>query len=223
MDFKEAIYARHSVRKYIDKPIEDEKLDLIDSFIQECNKKSGLNMQLVRNEKNAFNSKMAHYGSFENVNNYIAVIGKKSPTLEETCGYYGQKVVLYIQTLGLNTCWVALSYQKVENAYTLQDKEKLVLVISVGYGQNQGVQHKSKALKQLCDMKETDPEWYKTGVECALLAPTALNQQYFYIKRKDNVVSIKNKFGILTKLDLGIVKCNFEIGAGLDNFVWKNN
>lgn len=221
MDIKEAIYARHSVRKYIDKPIENETIEILNDYISQCNDESGLHFQLITNEPKAFDSKMAHYGNFENVHNYIAIIGKKSKNLEELCGYYGQKVVLFAQTLGLNTCWVALSYQKVEDKYSILDGEKLVLVIAIGYGENNGKPHNSKPLKQLCDMKDDDPQWYKDGVECALLAPTALNQQYFYIKRDGNSVSIKNKFGILTKLDLGIVKYNFEIGAGKENFIWK--
>ena len=48
-------------------------------------------MQLVLNEPKAFGSFMAHYGTFSGVKNYIAVIGKKSASLEERCGYYGEK------------------------------------------------------------------------------------------------------------------------------------
>ena len=43
------------------------------------------------------------YTSFSGVKNYIALIGKKSPNLEEACGYYGEKIVLRAQQLGLNT------------------------------------------------------------------------------------------------------------------------
>ncbi len=221
MTLLDAIYSRHSVRRYLDKQIEDEKLNLIRDYINELNKESNLHLQLVTNEPNAFESKMAHYGDFRNVKNYIAVIGKKDKDLEEKCGYYGQKLVLYIQTLGLNTCWVALSYQKVKTAYTVDNDEKLLMVISLGYGENQGKEHKNKELKYLCKYSDDDPSWYRQGVKCALLAPTALNQQSFFIKRNDNIVSIKAKVGVLTKIDLGIVKCNFEIGAGKENFNWK--
>ncbi len=37
------------------------------------------------------------------------MIGKKGPTLEESCGYYGERLVLLAQQLGLNTCWVAMT------------------------------------------------------------------------------------------------------------------
>lgn len=78
---------------------------------------SGLHMQLVLDEPKGFDGFMAHYGKFSGVKNYIAVIGKKGRDLEEKCGYYGEKVVLYAQRLGLNTCWVALTYSKIKTAF----------------------------------------------------------------------------------------------------------
>ena len=52
------------------------------------------------------------------------------------------------------------------------------------------------------------------------LAPTAMNRQSFYFERFGNVVSVEAGKGPFTKVDLGIVKCHFEIGAGKDNFQW---
>ena len=46
---------------------------------------------------------MAHYGKFENVKNYIAIVGNKND--QEKAGYYGEKIVLKCPELGLNTCW----------------------------------------------------------------------------------------------------------------------
>ena len=49
----------------------------------------------------------------------------------------------------------------------------------------------------------------------ALLAPTAINQQKFLIKlNADETVSFVDKGGVFSKVDLGIVKCHFEIGSG---------
>ena len=54
MDLIEAIKARHSVRKYTDRVIDDETALKLKAFIEECNKESGLKMQLVLNDKDAF-------------------------------------------------------------------------------------------------------------------------------------------------------------------------
>lgn len=143
MDLLQAMKERHSVRSYEEKSIEAGTVEKLRSFIKECNKESGLHMQLVLDEPHAFEGFMAHYGKFSGVRNYIALIGRKGNDLEEKCGYYGEKIVLYAQTLGLNTCWVGLTYSKVKSAFQIDPGEKLCLVIAIGYGQTQGVSHNS--------------------------------------------------------------------------------
>ena len=112
MNLLQAMQDRHSVRSYTDQSIEGKTKENLLSFIGQCNKESGLHMQLVLNEPNAFDSFMAHYGKFSGVRNYIALAGKKAPDLEEKCGYYGEKIVLYAQSMGLNTCWTAMTYSR---------------------------------------------------------------------------------------------------------------
>ena len=57
----------HSVRRYLDKKIEESVANELLTYIEECNQKSGLHMQLCLDEPNAFDSFMAHYGTFYNV------------------------------------------------------------------------------------------------------------------------------------------------------------
>lgn len=126
MDIMEAVHARHSVRSYTDKPIEGETLEALEKTIDECNRESGLHIQLIRNEPMAFGGGLAHYGKFEGVKNYLALVGKKDRQLDEKCGYYGEKIVLAAQMLGLNTCWVGLTFKKVPNASRLQTEKSLL-------------------------------------------------------------------------------------------------
>ena len=220
MDFMEAMKERHAVRSYNGKAIEgDVKAELL-SYIEQCNRESGLHMQLVLNEPQAFSGFMAHYGKFSGVKNYIAMIGKKEDGLEEKCGYYGEKVVLKAQTLGLNTCWVALTYSKIKTAFQINNGEKLCLLIAVGYGETQGSGHKSKPAESVMKAQTPVPEWFQKGIDAALLAPTAMNQQKFLFTLNGNSVSAKAGKGVYTKLDLGIAKYHFEIGAGKENFNW---
>lgn len=51
---------------------------------------------LVLHKKDTRGGVAAHYGKFENVKNYIAVVGKNSADLSEKAGYYGEKLVLVI-------------------------------------------------------------------------------------------------------------------------------
>ena len=221
MDIYEAIRQRHSVRSYQDKPIPDDVAKALESFIVQCNRESGLHIQLVRDERKAFDSFRAHYGRFSGVSNYIALIGPDNAQLDEKCGYYGEKVVLEAQRLGLNTCWVALTYKKVPDAYVVFEGEKLDLVISLGYGNTQGVQHRSKSESDVSNVNQDSPKWFKDGVRAALLAPTAINQQKFYFELSGDKVIAKSGLGPCSKIDLGIVKCHFEIGSGKGPEIWK--
>lgn len=235
MTLLEAIKARHSVRKYQNKPIDGQAVLELNAQIDEANQGSGLHMQLVLNEPRAFKGILS-YGKFYGVENYIVVVGKKfkgkmekdklAKSTEEQAGYYGEKIVLLAQTLGLNTCWVGLTYRKVTDAFTIADDEKLYCVIAIGYGVTQGVSHKIKSAEQVSNVSAETPEWFRHGVEAALLAPTAMNQQKFHFEYqapaqgKKPKVATKRKFSMFgyTEMDLGIAKYHFEIGAGKENF-----
>jgi len=222
INIEEIVKSRHSVRKYTDKKIEGEVLESLKDIINIANQESGLNIQLVLNEENAFGK--SRYGNFENCKNYIVMIGdKKDKQLDEKVGYYGEKIVIKAQELGLNTCWVGLTYNKSEVTYKIKDNEKIVVVIATGYGVNEGSGHKVKDFKAVSKTTENIPDWYKKGIEFALLAPTAINQQKFKFELKnENDVSLKVAgIGFYTKTDLGIVKYHFELGAGKENFKWS--
>ena len=226
MTLQEAITARHSVRKYIDKKIPADIVTALQDKIAEYNKVGNLNIQLVMNETRAF-SGMLSYGTFSGVKNYFVMVGKKGNGLDERVGYYGEHLVLLSQALGLNTCWVGLSYRKVPEAYNVGKDEKLACMIALGYGETQGVSHKIKTVEQVSNASDLTPAWFKRGVEAALLAPTAVNQQKFsfeYVGMSNNRHQVRAKKGIsmigYTQMDLGIAKLHFEIGAGKENFIW---
>lgn len=221
MDIFEAIKKRHSVRQYTDRKICGEVLDELNAEIDACNKEGGLNIQLVLNEPKAFDGFMAHYGNFQGVTNYLALVGKKCRDLDEKCGYYGERIVLKAQQLGLHTCWVALTYKKISGVFKVKKDERFTVVISIGYGRNRGLKRRSKTAEQVSNISASSPEWFKKGVEAALLAPTAINQQKFYLSLNGNKVRAKAGLGPCAKMDLGIVKYHFEIGAGKENFEWE--
>ncbi len=220
----EAIKARHSVRKYLDRPIERAKLERLREEVEAVNAASGLNVQLVHQEPKAFSSGMWKYGQFSGVDNYFVMAGPKGKEAEEKIGWYGEKLVLLAQILGLNTCWVGLTYKKIPGTFTLREGDIVHCVISLGYGCMPGVQHPLKPMERFYESEGVPPEWFKAGLEAALLAPTAVNQQKFkFILHPGNVVEARTLFSMAgyTSVDLGIVKYHFEVGAGKANFTWK--
>lgn len=209
MQMLDLMKERHSVRQYSDKKIDGDVKSKLDKYVASINEESGLSMQIFYNEPNCFNSMLAHYGKFSNVKNYIAIVGKKEE--QEKSGYYGEKLVLKCQELGLNTCWVALTHGKV-NVQT-KPQQKLLILITLGYGTNTGVAHKSKPIKELCK-EDAYPEWFMKGMEAVSLAPTAMNQQKFLFEMKNGQVYAKALRGFYSKIDLGIVKYHFEAVTG---------
>ncbi|MDO5538632.1 MAG: nitroreductase family protein [Eubacteriales bacterium] len=212
MDILEIMKVRHSVRQYSTKKIESEKKETLIGMVKECNIESGLHIQIIFDEPKCFDSMMAHYGKFSGVENYIALVGKKGDDLEEKAGYYGEKLVLKAQELGLNTCWVAMTHGK--STAEIKKGEKLACIIALGYGVTQGEAHKSKSVDQLCNCASAMPDWFAKGMEAALLAPTAVNQQKFYFMLENEKVSAKAGKGFYAKMDLGIVKYHFEAVTG---------
>lgn len=221
MTIQEAVQQRHSVRQYADTPLSQEQITALQERIGEYNAESGLHIQLVTCEEKAFSGFLARYGKFTGVRNYFALVGPKSAAFREKMGYYGEKLVLDAQMLGLNTCWVGLTFSKITSVVEVGKDEQYVAAISLGVGSNQGVQHKSKPVDELADSLSLAPSWYRRGVECAALAPSALNRQNFHFDFTLGKVSASNRSGSYSELDLGIAKLHFEIGSGKDSSIWS--
>lgn len=220
MEIIDVMKARHAVRHYDGQPIKPEHQKILTNLINKINEEQSLHIQLMVNEPKAFDGGKAKMCNFTGCVNYLAFVGTKAKNLKEKVGFFGEKIILKAQELGINSCWVYLTFNKQKDAYKILENEKLVLVAALGYGTTQGKPHKSKTYEKVTKVKGEAPEWFKKGVECALLAPTGVNQQGFKITLLDyNQVKITN-CSLCSDIDLGIVKCHFEIGAGKENFTW---
>lgn len=215
LSIEEAVKARHSVRVYQKKSIPEDVIKQLNEFIEECNREGNLHFQFLEDAGNTFNRLLNKAMGLGSAPSVIACIGEDDPTLDSRIGYYGEKIVIFAQQLGLNTCWAG-TYNKKNVKATIADNERLAIVIAIGYGENQGRVRKSKSVAQVIQGDEKDmPEWFIKGVETALLAPTAINQQKFmFVLKDDEKVEIIDKGGVLSQIDCGIVKYHFEIGSG---------
>lgn len=221
MDIWETMRCRHSVRKFTDKQIEQEIITKLKREIDMINAVNSFSFALFTDEPEAFKANKPSYGSFSGCRNYFALVAPKG--LDEKVGYFGERLVLLSQMLGLNTCWVALTYSKGKVPIKINKGDKLYDVIALGYGLNQGVPHKNKPIEKLSNIDEKSPIWFRMGVEAAMLAPTAINQQKFYFTLiGEKTIKAKAFFGPCSKTDLGIVKYHFELGAGKENFNWAD-
>ncbi len=226
LTIEEAIRQRHSVRQYTDEPICADMRAALNEEIARCNAQGDLHMALVCDEPEAFAGGLAHYGSFRGVTDYLIIAGKPAADLDERAGYFGEKVVLLAQQLGLNTCWVALTFKKRLVKKAIAPGEKLAIVVAIGHGATQGAPHKSKTAEAVSRCASAAPEWFARGVEFALLAPTAMHQQKFRFELLEGNDAGKPRVkattarGAYANIDLGIAKLHFEVGAGTDTSEW---
>lgn len=213
MDIFEVIKKRHSVRQYIAKAIETEKRAILEECAKECTEESGVHFQIIYGEPDCMNSLMSKLMRFKNCTNYIVISGpKEDPELEIKAGYYGEKLVLKACEIGLGSCWIGLTHGKID--VEIPEGDKYVIMIALGYGANDGFQHKSKTLDKVSNVTENLPEWYAKGMESALLAPTAVNMQKFFFELKGEEVTLTYPKGSYTGVDAGIVKYHFEVISG---------
>ncbi|MBQ3264556.1 MAG: nitroreductase [Ruminococcus sp.] len=209
----QAIQERHSVRKYVDRPINEKTLAELNKQIDLVNERFGLHVQYIPDEDGVFSGIVSKICGWSGIPGYIAMVGKDGDGLDELCGYAGERLVLYAQTLGLNTCWAGIFRRKSCTA-KVNDGERLVLVIAIGYGVNSGHSRRSKTFSDVTDVQNM-PDWFRAGVEAALLAPTARNQQkFFFTLDGDKPVAQVTGNAPFAKLDLGIVKYHFEAASG---------
>lgn len=236
----ETIRERHSVREYDGKPLSRAEFNALGAVVEECARESGLDIQLVGDNPEVFNV-IARFGLIRGCRTHVAFVvddakaggateadcvemrGARRTAVDEAIGYWGQKIVLAAQNMGLNTCWCALCSRKKSRAVVAPGK-KIRLVIAVGHGKTQGFSRKTKSFEALSSIEcAKEPAWFAVAMEAAQLAPTAMNNQNFKITLLSDgkTVRIDAPKSGLNVIDEGIVRCNFEIAANEAGADWR--
>lgn len=222
----ETIRERHSVREYDGKPLARVEFDALGAVVEECARESGLDIQLVGDNPEAFNV-IARFGLIRGCRTHVAFVVDDAKAgdvgEDEAIGYWGQKIVLAAQDMGLNTCWCALCSRKKSRAVVAPGK-KIRLIIAVGHGKTQGFTRKTKSVEALSSVEcAKGPAWFAEAMEAAQLAPTAMNNQNFKITLLSDgkTVCIDAPQSGLNVIDEGIVRCNFEIAANEAGADWR--
>ncbi len=216
---KRAMNARHTVRQFDGTSLSESEKSILRSRVDELNKQYDLSIALIESEKTPVNFMGKALLGGKGVYSYFILAADDRDGIDEMLGYAGSDLCLYAQMNGLNTWWMAGTFNR-KYVEGFVSGKKIVSIIAVGHGKTQGAPHKSKEKDQVSKFEGEEPEWFKNGVEAALLAPTALNKQAFNITGKGNKVSLTYKSGPMSGIDKGIVKHHFELGAGKENFEW---
>lgn len=222
----ETIRERHSVREYDGKPLSRAEFNALGAVVEEYARESGLDIQLVGDNPEVFNV-IARFGLIRGCRTHVAFVVDDAKAgdvaADEAIGYWGQKIVLAAQDMGLNTCWCALCSRKKSRAVVAPGK-KIRLIIAVGHGKTQGFSRKTKSVEALSSVECAKvPAWFAAAMEAAQLAPTAMNNQNFKITLLSDgkTVRIDAPKSGLNVIDEGIVRCNFEIAANEAGADWR--
>lgn len=147
--------------------------------------------------------------------------------LQEQVGYYGERLALRAVQLGLETSWAVLDDADTAEHpwWCLYPGEKIVWVLAFGHGARPGGRRRSKPIEELCRIPDgmAMPDWFRAGMEAAMLAPTSLSQQPFlFTLHEDGTVSAEATEGLFAHVGLGCAKYHFEVGAGRENVRWRD-
>lgn len=226
----ETIQKRKSRRVFSKKQLSEALLQKIEEKIRKIDVKHDVNIELIEDGSKAFASFGKSYGLFKNVRSLILLKGNPGMRhFREKMGYYGEKLLLFAESLGLDTCWVGGTFDR--ESFSYPEEEHIQAVILLGYAGESGIRekllssllHKKKPWEACIEGDSPYPKWVKEGMEAVALAPSALNKQkpFFHYHNGILTATVKNDFE-MDMVDLGIAKLHFELGVGCGHFVLGN-
>lgn len=181
-----------------------------------------------------FKGIIGSYGKIKDAPAFIAFIGNMdSVSVQEEVGYTGEGVILEATALGLNTCWVAGFFkpESVASLVEIKRNERVLAVTPVGYARRYesleeklmtgfGRTHQRLSVSRLIGGLDLDelPEWIRTSIQAARLAPSAVNRQPWGFDVKDGSITVYVRSGgpeftVSKQLDCGIAMMHIEVAA----------
>ena len=203
----EYIYKRKSVRSYKSERVSDEENEKIKRFAETIT-------PLFPNLKTKFeivDRKTAHSIMPWLPPQLIAVYADEGDDALVNAGFMTQQLELYLESLGLGTCWVGLG-KPTKETKTL---EGLRFVIYLAYGYPKGELYRKsltefnrKPLNEISDIEDK-------RLECARYAPSACNSQPWYFIHSDEKISVYRSSNIIIGKTPIVYFNNIDIGIAL--------
>lgn len=226
----EAIFLRHSQRKYSGEVPSDEVTSRIQKVCDEFRPFPGSRAVLVREPgERVFKGAVSElFYKVTETPLYVAFIGDMYvPEVQAATGYLGEGIILEATALGLNTCWVGGFYrpEEVIKQINLNTGEQVLGITPIGYSMEEkdrvGVsskQYRRRTLSKLIMRGDVKEKWVKTALEAARIAPSAGNRQPWRFSVDDDSITVSSDskrrgFGISSELNCGIVMLHIELGA----------
>ncbi len=226
----EAIFLRHSQRKYSTKIPRNEVVKKVADVCEEFRPFPGARASLVLEPADGvFKGIIGSYFKITGAPHYVAFIGNmRVPDVQTITGYLGEGIVLEATALGLNTCWVGGFFRReqVREQVEIQNHERVLGITPIGYSLREedrvgrsSKQFRRKEASKLVEYGDIPAEsWVESALSAARIAPSAANRQpwKFGIDEDSITVSVDKKregFGVSRRLDCGIAMLHIELGA----------
>jgi len=215
--------------------IEPDKLSALDTMCKRFVPFPSARLCLVTESvRGVFKGIIGSYGKIKDAPAFIAFIGNMdSSSVQEEVGYTGEGVILEATALGLNTCWVAGFFkpESVASLVEIKSNERVLAVTPVGYARRHesleeklmtgfGRTHRRVPISRLTGSLTQDslPEWIRTSIKAARLAPSAVNRQPWGFDVQDDSVTVYVRTGgpeftVSKQLDCGIAMLHIEVAA----------
>ena len=214
MDLASQIYVRKSCRNYLDDEID---LDSIKEFISNAEVLTpDMNFTYEILEREEVNLKTRWKAPY-----YLALYSDKKENYGVNLGFVFQQVSLYMQSIGIGSCWVGMGTIKEKNP-------EFVILIAFGKSNDLTREISKFKRKSLSDISDLPDE----KLEPARLAPSAINTQPWYFKHTDegyDVFKVKHNFvkrkilGKWNDIDVGIALAHMYVSnPNTFNFEFKN-
>jgi len=238
---EDVVKKRYSVRNYQEKQIEPSKIESIESFINSLDNPFGnkVNFHYLDGNDIKNKEKLGTYGVIKGANQYIGTTIKLEPMALEALGYELEAVVLYLQHLGLGTCWLGGTFDRAGFADAMKIKEGELFPIITPYGYAAATKHEKEIEMRTMIQADKRTEWsqlfynndfkspltrdeagsFAFPLEMLRLAPSASNKQPWRILLKDGDFHFyeykepgySDRFPYdIQRVDMGIAAAHFD-------------
>lgn len=250
-NMKKAMLNRKSERTYNGIPLSEEHEKKLIAYLDDEKNRIGINghtiaiyYQKVVDQKS---EKIGTYGVIKKAPAYLITICKNNSEAMLDCGYVFEKLVLYLESMGIATCWLGGTFNRNKiNLVESPAPDEIIPIISpVGYSARKKAMtdHLFRKMAHSDSRKDFDLLFYdheKTVIEDTNLkkqlayvrvAPSASNQQpwrvlidsaknaHFYIHRTPKY---GDKLGYdIQMIDMGIALCHYELATGNKHYFEK--
>lgn len=240
---EETVKARSSVRSYLERPVSPEVREKIQQYIAGLDNPFSVDVSfhLLEKTPSASGEKLGTYGVVKGASHFIGASVAPGELGLEALGYSFEKLILYLTSLGLGTCWLGGTFNRSGFASAMKMKEGDLFPAISPFGYPQEKRRMMDSMVRWAAKSDHRQEWstlffkddflhplaakeageYAFPLEMLRLAPSAANKQPWRVVQENSFYhfyeaqSIKSgKLGIdIQRTDVGIGACHFHLAA----------